>query len=68
MYIPAIITGIVGLFLLICQLGYFLKDYVFFTNKSKSKTYLIPNIIGTIGSVVLIGLSVTYFILINNQL
>lgn len=68
MFTPVIVVGSLGFLLLIIQLGYFLRDYSTVLKNNKTKKYLLPNIIGLIGSVALIGLSVVYFFLVNNQL
>ncbi|TBH14500.1 hypothetical protein EYC52_14695 [Enterococcus faecalis] len=68
MYVPVIIIGVAGILSLVFQIMYFLKDYTFVTTKNRKKTYLIPNIIGLIGSVVLIGLSVINILIISNQI
>lgn len=68
MYVPVIIIGVAGILSLVFQIMYFLKDYTFVTTKNRKKTYLIPNIIGLIGSVVLIGLSVMNILIISSQI
>ncbi|MEC5317304.1 hypothetical protein NGF69_17215 [Enterococcus casseliflavus] len=68
MYTLAIAIGSIGVLLLIIQLVCFLKDYSIIVKKYRTRGYLLPNILGLVGSITLIGLGVTYFILVNNQL
>lgn len=68
MYIPAIATVIIGVILFACQLTLCLKDYSIVINTEKKHTYLIPNILGIIGSILLILLGIVCFVIINNQL
>ncbi|EPH83410.1 hypothetical protein D927_00923 [Enterococcus faecalis 02-MB-BW-10] len=68
MYVPVIIIGVAGILSLVFQIMYFLKDYMFVAKKNRKKTYLIPNTIGLIGSVVLIGLSVINILIISSQI
>lgn len=68
MYVSVIVLGVAGILTLVFQIFYFLKDYTFVTTKNRKKTYLIPNIIGLAGSVVLIVLSVMNLLIINSQL
>ena len=64
MHVSTIIFGIAGILTLIFQIVYLVEDYTFITIKNRKKTYLIPNFIGIIGSLVLIGLSVINLIII----
>ncbi|EPI34485.1 hypothetical protein [Enterococcus faecalis] len=68
MYVPVIVIGVAGILTLVFQILYFLKDYTYVTTQKRKKTYLIPNIIGLAGSVVLIVLSVMNLLIINSQL
>ncbi len=68
MYVPVISMGVAGILSLVLQIIYFLKDYTLVTTKNRKKVYLVPNIIGILGSVVLIGLSVTNMIIISSQI
>ncbi|PWS23503.1 hypothetical protein DKP78_12295 [Enterococcus faecium] len=68
MYTTSIVIGILGTLLLIFQIVYFLKDYSLIVNNKRKKTFLIPNIIGIVGSIILLIISIIYFIIVNNQL
>jgi len=68
MYVPVIIIGLIGLLFLVINIICFLRDYSLVINNKLKKTLIVANIVGMIGSVSLIILSVVYFILINNQL
>ncbi|MBO1117043.1 hypothetical protein FQT09_11570 [Enterococcus hirae] len=68
MYTTSIVIGILGTLLLIFQIVYFLKDYSLIVNNKRKKTFLIPNIIGIVGSISLLIISIIYFIIVNNQL
>ncbi|EMF0203524.1 hypothetical protein NXK88_002808 [Enterococcus hirae] len=68
MYVPVISMGVAGILSLVLQIIYFLKDYTLVTTKNRKKTYLVPNAIGILGSVILIGLSVANMIIISSQI
>lgn len=68
MYVPVISIGVAGILSLVLQIIYFLKDYTIVTMKNRKKVYIVPNIIGIFGSIILIVLSVINLLIINSQL